>query len=125
GTLAEELASINLTEVTPFIHELRDRNDRPAFYDLLASVERIQKQCTSAVEGEQSMAEKVPKTAQSYWGQASTELDRVVKELAELNDQASNRAQALSDKKKELTNLRGAAELARSWNTIEAHVRCA
>ena len=116
------ILTIQLDDINPFVGEYEERPDRPSF---LAAVSSIRDATLAAAEairaGEpvdaSSLASVPTRAAEVFAAQGVLQA-----EIADLKEQAENRADALRDKKRELAELTAAGELTKSWTTIQAQV---
>jgi hypothetical protein len=120
--LTGPILSLALGEVDALIREYEERQARPPFYEDLRILENAAKRCAEAIQGETAVDVGVPGVATELRDRIATALQGVEAELMQLKEQAANRATALAEKKRDLAELTAAAELARSWTTIESQV---
>jgi energy-coupling factor transporter ATP-binding protein EcfA2 len=122
-SLIAPIHTVVTTELDTFIDEYQDRDDKPSFYEGLVSLASTLADLVDVtVEG--ALADSTASAAAKAKGD---ELDRALgqtrSELKDLRQQATDREGALRIKKKDLTELLAAAELAKSWDVIDAQVR--
>ena len=121
--LTASLRSVDTSEVASLLKEYDGRDDQPNFYSHLVQLNGILSTIRRAV-GEEAA---IPSDLQSQVSPLRTELEAALTtttmELSALRDQAANRANALAEKKKEVSELVAAAELSKSWLTIHGQVR--
>ncbi len=120
--LAESVRALARPDVDTFLEEQESLEDRPGYHDALSTVSQTRKQLYEAMtqatpyDGDLAAATTGPATALAEALAATSD------HVGELQTQANNQATALQQKKAELAELTAAAELARSWTTIETRV---
>lgn len=116
------ILAIQLNDIDVFAGEYKERADRPSF---LAAISSIRDAVLAAVEAIRA-GEPVNLSALAAVPTLSAEVlsaqGTLQTQVADLKAQAGNRADALRSKKRELVELTAAAELAKSWMTIQAQV---
>ena len=119
------MRSIEMGEILSLLKEYKDRTDRPTFYPLLSQLE----DAFGTVRGAVTAGVPVPVDLQTHFSQSAAHLRDALKavseHLADLRTQAADSSTAVIGKKRELSELEDAAELARSWAQIEAQVESA
>jgi energy-coupling factor transporter ATP-binding protein EcfA2 len=116
------VVTINLAEVDSFAVEFDDREDRPPYYcDLITLRDTVSSSVTKIRTGA-TLDTALSATVSGLEGRVNSSLSDTVAAITELTSQALNRAEALTTKKGDLAELVAAAELAKSWSTIEAQV---
>ena len=120
--LTGPILSLALNEVDALLKEYEERQDRPPFYEHLRNLETAARSSAEAIRGEAAVDSGLPGAATELLGQVAAALESVEAELTLLKEQAANRATALAEQRRDLAELTAAAELARSWTTIESQV---
>jgi hypothetical protein len=125
-SLAEATAavtSITAPEVTAWVDELRDEGERPPYYAAVATIasalDSLKAGARSGAALDRGLATKVV-AAHADLTARLAEVERAVRTL---EDEHANRSEALLAKRSELTELTAAAELGRSWASIETQVK--
>ncbi|MCK5756327.1 MAG: AAA family ATPase [Mycobacterium sp.] len=114
--------AINLNDINAFVDEYEDRADRPSFFAGVAGIR------DAAVAAAEAIRASGPIDTSSMAGMSALSSDvsaaqaSIEAEIADLKTQAENRADTLREKKLELAELTAAAELTKSWTTIQAQV---
>ncbi len=123
-TSTKKVRAVEAGEISALIAEYSKREDRPDYYDQLVVL-------TSALTSYQSSIKLGEGINAPLEDLAATSTDLNAKlavtsaEIVTLQDQVKNRASALVDKKKEVSTLVAAAELAKSWPEIQRQVASA
>ena len=120
--LTGPILALALTDVDALLKEYEERQDRPPFYEDLHNLATAASTCAETIRGEAAVEVGLPGAATELLGQTTTALEGVEAELILLKEQSANRATALAEQKRDLAELTAAAELARSWTTIENQV---
>lgn len=120
--LTGPIVSLALGDVDALLKEYEERQDRPHFYEHLRNLETAARSSVEAIRGEAAVDSGLPGAATELLGQITAALESVEAELVLLKEQAANRATALAEQRRDLAELTAAAELARSWTTIENQV---
>jgi energy-coupling factor transporter ATP-binding protein EcfA2 len=120
--LSGPIVSLALGDVDALLKEYGERQDRPPFCEHLRSLETAARSSAEAIQGEAAVDGGLPAAATELLGQIAAALETVEAELTLLQEQATNRATALVEQRRDLAELTAAAELARSWTTIENQV---
>lgn len=124
ATIAESnrtITSISGSEVSSFVEEFRVRDDRPSFFVAIETIEAAR----IVVREAASTSEQVEPDEVSVGDQTAVveaALAAASSEVESLEAQSSNRTAALAEKRVEMAELEAAAELTRSWSTIEKQV---
>lgn len=116
------MTSISATELTAFVEDNEEREDKPDFF---ATVKRINTARSMLVAATNSaIATAVDGDALAVHATSvNIALTQAGSSIAVLEEQSTNRVTALAEKQAALTELLAAAELTRSWTTIETQVR--
>ncbi|WP_324276967.1 AAA family ATPase [Blastococcus brunescens] len=122
-TLTAAVRSIQISEMTSLLREYEGRDDQPSFYEHLQRLEALVLAVRAAVADDRAATSDAQAQATTLLTHVEAAHVHASDELHELGEQARNRASALSDKKKEVSELVAAAELAKSWSTIQNQVR--
>lgn len=121
--LTAGVRSIEIGEIASFVREYEGRDDPPAFYSHVQRLDVVVSAIRTATTKNSTAASDAQTAAGSLLGDLEAAQIRVTDELCDLREQSENRAAALRDKKKEVSELVAAGELAKSWPTIQTHVR--
>lgn len=115
------LRAANAGEVAALIAEYSDRDDKPDYFDQLVLLTDALTSYISSIKLGDPIKSPLKDPAA-----VKTDLDgklvAISAEITVLQDQVTNRATALADKRKEVTALVAAAELTRSWPEIQGQV---
>ncbi|KUH70724.1 hypothetical protein AU184_03740 [Mycolicibacterium novocastrense] len=122
ASLAMPVRQLDITEMTAFLTEFEEREDRPTFYGHLQSLDGLIERAVQAANNESRFSEEDSTAAQVLLQELVSSLQTVVQKVEELKQQAANRAGALAEKRHELTELIASAELAKSWSAIQSQV---
>jgi energy-coupling factor transporter ATP-binding protein EcfA2 len=117
------LRSVDFGEVVSLLKEYEGREDQPSFYAQLAQLEHILSAARRAIDDELAAALDLPGKIAPLATELEAALGTTATELIELRTQAGDRASALAEKKKQVSELAAAAELSKSWATIQGQVR--
>lgn len=121
--LTAPLRSVDISEVESLLKEHDGRDDQPSFYSHLAQLERVLDVVRSAVGDESTAPNDLHSEISLLVTELETALAVTAEELVELRKQAANRANALAEKKKQVTELIAAAELSKSWASIQSQAQ--
>ncbi len=120
--LTKPVISIQVSDLTAYVDEYRDTDDKPRFYveleRTLSSVAQLTDQLRAASAVNPLLTENAAKDGTTL---SSSRADIKVT-LEELTAKVSKRDEILSKKMKELVELEAAAELTKSWTLIESYV---
>lgn len=118
------LRAANAGEVAALIAEYSDREDKPDYFGQLVLLTDALTSYISSIKPGDPVKSPLKDPAA-----AKTDLEGKLvvtsAEIAVLQDQVTNRATALADKRKEVTALVAAAELTKSWPDIQGQVASA
>lgn len=109
-------------EVSALLAEYAERGDKPAFYDQLAQVTNTVSSLRAAIEQDKPVIADLLISTSAVHTELEHILATTAAEIVTLQDQVANRATALVDEKKKLSELVAAAELSKSWPEISAQV---
>lgn len=113
---------LDRTELTAYLSEFEFRDDKPQFFPTLLSV-----QSTIDIGVKQTSAALPlaidPDSLKVLKDAANTSIESISKDIKDMEVQQGNRAKALLEKEAELVELEAAAELTKSWHTVEAQVK--
>lgn len=116
------MASIPTTELSAFVGDYEEREDKPDFFATVKAINDVRITLVTATDS--AIATSVDGDDLAAHGTAvDTALTKADTDIPALEDQSTNRAQALTDTQAELAELVAAAELTRSWRVIEAQVK--
>ncbi|MBK8075065.1 MAG: AAA family ATPase [Kineosporiaceae bacterium] len=113
----------DVTEVSTFVKEFEGREDQPLYYEPLVKLTTTFDGVIESLSTGTDLSVTLDEDVSPLITEISGALATVSTELGSLRDQASNRTQALSTRKKELTELVASSELSKSWATIETQVK--
>ncbi|WP_241178217.1 AAA family ATPase [Mycolicibacterium nivoides] len=122
GRLANAVTSIQSNEIVSFIKEFEDRDDKPAFFTSITVLDELRRALLSATSAGHPVDADVRQVATAAKTVVVAALGACVDDIEALELQSQNRVQALSDKQRELLELKDSAELAKSWPLIETAV---
>ncbi|SIF22359.1 cytochrome c biogenesis protein CcmA [Mycobacteroides abscessus subsp. abscessus] len=118
-----QIDDIASNDVESFVNEYVDKEDKPKFYAALTTLVGIRNDLVGAAKQKKHFEVDIDSSIASASKIVSEALDVVSAELADLASQSENRISALAQKRSELTELTAAAEVAKSWPTIDAQVK--
>ena len=117
------LKALHSGELSIFIAEYSERDDKPPFYHPLAQLGSVLAAVDTAIQDgtavDSDLFEQVTPLAVTLGATLAT----TGANLESLQSQSEDRVSALATKKKELSELIAAGELSKSWSTIETQVR--
>jgi len=113
---------LDVNEMTAFLKEFEERDDRPAFDGRLRDLEVLIDRASKSATEELPLAKVDSASAQAIADEFADLLKTIEQELKELKEQAANRAEALTQKQRELTELIASAELAKQWPVLQRQV---
>lgn len=122
AALAAPILGLALGELEAVIRDYEERDDRPSYFVDLSDARNVAESCAELLGEESVIDVDVPVRGAEMATRIAAALKEVEADLAGLQEQADNRTAALSEKKSQLAELSAAAELARSWVTIENQV---
>lgn len=121
--LSDLVTSIKVGDAEAYVNDYAGTDDKPPFHAeldrTLASIVDLTKHVRSASDIDPALTAHAGMDSKAL----AAALAITAQALGELRNQAATRAETLTERKKELVELEAAAELARSWTVIEAHVR--
>lgn len=117
------LKALRSGEVSSFIAEYGEREDKPSFYGPLAQLGSVLAAADTAIQGGAKVAADLAEQVTPLAGTLGAASTTTGTSLESLRTQSKNRVSALATKKKQLSELMAAAELSKSWSTIETQVR--
>lgn len=109
-------------EVAGFLEEFEGSDDKPGTFDAVEAVELARATITAAADTGQPVEADVLKPVKGHKGTIAARLSQVSAEIETLEEQSKNRSETLAKKQSELAELIAAAELTKSWATIETQV---
>jgi hypothetical protein len=115
------LRAANVGEVTAMIAEYTDRDDKPDYFAQLTLLTEALASYNSSIKLGEPINSPL-KDPSATKTDLSAKLIAISSEIVILQDQVTNRAAALAEKKKEATALVAAAELTKSWTEIQGQV---
>lgn len=116
------VALIANSEITGFIAEFAARDDKPQFFTAVNAIEVARATVREATESGQSIELDVPAAISGHKSAVDAAATTATADIGTLEEQSKNRVDALSEKQAELAEVTAAAELARSWTSIETQV---
>lgn len=120
-TSTKGVRAVNVGEVTAMIAEYTDRDDKPDYFTQLVLLTDALASYNSSIKLGEPINSPL-KDPSATEADLSAKLVTITAEIAVLQDQVTNRATALAEKKKEVTTLIAAAELTKSWTEIKGQV---
>jgi len=123
GEAERSIASIANSEMTGFIAEFSPRDDKPAFFAAVQAIEAARAAIADAIEDDRAVDPDVPSRISGDKSIVNAAVTAAQADVASLEGQSRNRSDALVEKQAELAELTAAAELTKSWTTIEAQVK--
>lgn len=123
ATAKRSVAMIADSEMGGFIAEFSPRDDKPEFFAAVQAIEAAREAVAHATGDGQAVEPDVPAGVSAHKSIVEAALTAARADVASLEEQSKNRADALAEKQAELAELTAAAELSRSWATIETQVK--
>lgn len=120
-TSTKGVRAANVGEVTAMIAEYTDRDDKPDYFAQLTLLTEALASYNSSIKIGEPINSPL-KDPSATKTDLSAKLVAISSEIVVLQDQVTNRAAALAEKKKEVTALVAAAELTKSWTEIQGQV---
>lgn len=117
------VAVIATAELEGFIAEFSAREDQPAFFAAVQAIETARLTVADATETNHAVELDIPAAVSTHKSTVDAAVTAASADIATLEAQSKNRAEALADKQIELAELTAAAELSRSWTSIETQVK--
>ncbi|WP_454859572.1 AAA family ATPase [Promicromonospora soli] len=121
--LIEPVTSVQHGDVTAFVRDYADAEDKPEFHPALERTLMTLEDLAPALSMNGPVEPARLGHAQADADTLAGALSATSAALSDLRAQAATRAETLADKKKELVELEAAAELTKSWPVIEQRVR--
>lgn len=132
-----QVTAIQAGELPSFIEEYKDESEdeglagegdaqeseKPSYYALVVAIEEERSALAAAVVDGKPASLKIAAAITTSKSDLDAALATVGTSILALEDQQRNRTQALADKQAELTELKDAVELGRSWPLIETQVK--
>lgn len=122
GNSTAPIVAIQLNDIDAYLDDYTARPDRPAFVGGVANIQGVAVAVAEAIRAGGPIDVSSLATVSTLAADASAVQVSIQAEIADLKNQAENRADALREKKRELAELTAAGELAKSWTTIQAQV---
>lgn len=122
GALTESFLAIVTTEVSAFIAEYKDSEDKPASYDSISEIYSEFTSLSASMRSERPLEKVVYSRVPAVRRLLQEEKKMVDANILSLKTQLEDQGQALKGKRQELAELVAAGELANSWVTISTHV---
>ncbi|WP_156660735.1 AAA family ATPase [Mycobacterium sp. 852002-10029_SCH5224772] len=122
GSVTAPILAIQLNDVNPFVDEYEGQADRPSFFAGVAGIRDAATAAAAAIRAGGPIDTSGLAGVSTLASAVSAAQVSIAAEIADLKNQAENRADALREKKRELAELTAAGELAKSWTTIQAQV---
>jgi hypothetical protein len=119
--VANSIRNLERSEVRSFLAEQESNEIKPGFYDALATVAQTREALGDATSNGVGYEDNLADIAQLQAVLAGSH-EAASSFLGDLQAQAADQGSTLEQKKTELAEAVAAAELARSWNSIEARV---
>jgi len=120
---ARLLTAVDTGASTAYLNEYADRDDRPAFYEAVATLADSHQRLSDAVRDRATIELDLDAVLDDPAANVQDALSTTSTILENLRSQAANRDTALADKRVELNELIAATELGKSWAVIEARVK--
>jgi hypothetical protein len=117
------LKALRSGEVSAFIAEYSERDDKPTFYSPLVQLGSVLADLDIAVQGGTAVGSDLSEQVTPLATTLGDTSAATATHLESLRTQSENRSSALAAKRKELSELIAAGELSKSWATIETQVR--
>lgn len=109
--------------MSAFFAEFADRADKPGYFTEVETIEKVRTDVATAVSQGQPVDLDVASLLSGIRPTIAAATDTAATDIAALEEQSKNRTEALANKQRELAEVTAAAELAKSWSMIEAHVK--
>lgn len=117
------IALISNAEVSGFLEEFLPRDDKPDFFAAVQAIELARVTVADATENGRPVELDLATAVAAHKSAVAGALTKVTADIDTLEEQSKNRTTALAEKQAELAELTAAAELTRSWSTIETQVK--
>ena len=132
-----QVTAIQASELASFIEEYNDESEdeeqageaeaqeseKPTCYAQVVAIEEERVALAAAVADGEPASLKIAGAITTSKSDVDTALTTIGTSILTLEDQQQNRTQALADKQAELTELKDAVELGKSWPLIETQVK--
>jgi energy-coupling factor transporter ATP-binding protein EcfA2 len=122
-TAKRSVASIAYAELDGFIAEFSDRDDKPTFFAAVRAIETGRLAVAEAVENGHAVELDIPAAISTHKSTVDVAVTAASADISSLEEQSNNRTTALVERQIELAELTAAAELSRSWITIQTQVK--
>jgi energy-coupling factor transporter ATP-binding protein EcfA2 len=120
--LAQSAGTLSSPDVTTYLAEYAEREDKPVFYGALSKIDRCREDFAIGVATRSAIEPAVMEALRDPTEVVSQALATTLEGRNALQEQQNNRVDTLAQKRTELAELVAAAELARSWPAIESQV---
>lgn len=110
-------------EVAGFLEEFEASDDKPSIFDAVQAVELARTTITAATDAGQPVDSALLTPVTGHRGTIAARSSTLSAEIETLEEQSKNRSETLAEKQSELAELVAAAELTKSWATIETQVK--
>ncbi|MDO4039280.1 AAA family ATPase [Clavibacter michiganensis] len=120
---ATTVASIEAPEVTAWVIELADQTERPEFYAHVASIASALDAIKASTSSGTAVDHELTAQIAAAHAVLTVRLAEVDGEVKVLESEDADRAETLQTKRRELVELTAAAEIGRSWATIDTQVK--
>lgn len=120
--LIKPVISIQASELTAYVDEFKDTDDKPEFYVELERILSSVKQLIGSVNADSAVNTALTENAAEDATTLSLAQVGIKDSLDELRAKVLERDDILAKKKKELIELEAEVELTKSWKVIESHV---
>lgn len=117
------IALISNAEVSGFVDEFSPRDDKPDFFPAVQAIEAARATVADAAENGRPVELDLADAVSAHKSTIDVASTQVNADIDTLEEQSQNRTTALAEKQVELAEVTAAAELARSWSTIETQVK--
>lgn len=120
------VGSVATNDIATFLAEFGEEGaEKPEYFEAIEAANTLLDLLRAAVDAGGQIGSDVATEAAPLAGKISAALGAVGKHISSLDEQVANRTQALADSQAQLLELKDAAELAKSWPTIETQVKSA
>lgn len=117
----QSISALAVPEILPFLAEHQDEGEKPSFLGAVAAIEEARGALSMATSEEVTTSFDLSPLA-AHEEAISAALSQASTDIASLEEQVRNRADALAKNQEKLAELTAAAELTKSWAAIETHV---
>lgn len=124
-SVRRNVASIANSEMDGFVDEYSGRDDQPEFFPAVKAIEAARLAVAGGIENNRPVELDIASVLAGHPVTVNAATTATSAEIASLEEHSTNRTEALATKQTELAELTAAAELMKSWASIENQVTSA